>query len=356
LTLVAILAVVTASGHAGTIRHDVMDEVYLNFGLSFGNVGQVAFSTDSGNYLGSGTLIAPQWVLTAGHVVEDATQWTFYLGGNAYSARPGNLVAHPGWDGDLLSGYDIGLAKLDAPVDVQAMGISPADLYTGSSELGNVGTSVGFGRTGTGLTGAVTYDGRKRAGQNVIDEFYEPLPPGETPRILLSDFDSGSWFDNVLSGQRQPLNLEYLIAPGDSGGPVFIPGGDGWVLAGVHSFVMGLDGYANSDYGDISGHTRVSAFDDWIGYVTMPIPGDANLDGLVDTQDFAILKYYCGRTDAGWTEADFNDDHMVDTQDFTILKAYMGETGSSLVSVPEPATLLLLGAAVPVLLKSRRRS
>lgn len=265
------------SASAGTIRHDGIDDVYLNFGSTFRNVGQVEFSIGASGYLASGTLISPDWVLTAAHVVDGATQWTFLLEGNTYTADPANLVAHPSWDGGLLSGYDIGLAKLDTPVDVAGLGISPAVRYAGSKELGQVGTAAGYGMTGTGLTGAEIFDGRKRAGQNVIDEFYQSLVPGEAPRILLSDFDSGSRWDNTLPGRRTPKDLEYLIAPGDSGGGLFVPTGDGWLLAGVHSFIMGLDGNPDSDYGDISGHTRVSVFNDWIDEVAAlaapPEPG-----------------------------------------------------------------------------------
>jgi hypothetical protein len=34
-----------------------------------------------------------------------------------------------------------------------------------------VGTAVGYGMTGTGLSGSVTLDGKKRGEQNVIDQF-----------------------------------------------------------------------------------------------------------------------------------------------------------------------------------------
>ncbi len=268
------LACAAAVAKVGTIRHDVDDAVYVNLGATFANVGQVAFSDAEGDWLGSGTLIAPQWVLTAGHVVERATAWNFTIGGNTYTAAPDSLVPHPQWDGDLFGGYDIGLARLDAPVT----GVIPAVRYTGSAELGQVGTAAGFGKTGTGQTGATTYDGIKRAGQNVIDDFHEP---GQ--RILLSDFDSGEWLDNTLwSGSAVPRDLEYLIAPGDSGGGLFVPdpGGAGWLLAGVHSFVMAGDLTPDSDYGDISGHTRVSVFNDWIDAVTeatIPEPFSASM-------------------------------------------------------------------------------
>ena len=85
------------------------------------------------------------------------------------------------------------------------------------------------------------------------------------------------------------------------------------------------------------------------------IQGDANVDGVVDGQDFTILKSTFG--DAGaWGGGDFNGDGLVDGQDFTILKAHFGEgTPSGGATVPEPAalTLLGLGACLPLL---RRRT
>ena len=60
------------------------------------------------------------------------------------------------------------------------------------------------------------------------------------------------------------LPLEGLIAPGDSGGGLFITTRNGTYLAGVNSFVGSDVGTPNSAYGDFSGHTRVSAFANWI--------------------------------------------------------------------------------------------
>jgi hypothetical protein len=114
---------------------------------------------------------------------------------------------------------------------------------------------VGYGATGTGATGDVTFDGLKRAGQNMIDAV--AITPGKENRILLSDFDSGLASDNSY-GSAVPHALEAMIAPGDSGGGLFIPcGSAGYAddcLAGITSFGWGrLDGDPNSDFGDVGG-------------------------------------------------------------------------------------------------------
>jgi hypothetical protein len=119
--------------------------------------------------------------------------------------------------------------------------------------------------TGTGSTGAITFDGLKRAGENMVDAVYRT--PGSSDRILLADFDSGSSSDNSF-GSRSPLAYESLIAPGDSGGGLFeLINGQNF-LTGITSFGWGrLDGDPNSDYGDVAGWTRVTYFNSWIDSV-----------------------------------------------------------------------------------------
>src|SRR5208283_4095111 len=65
-------------------------------------------------------------------------------------------------------------------------------------------------------------------------------------------------------GCSHSLPLEGLIAPGDSGGGLFITTSTGTYLAGVNSFVGSDSNLPNSMYGNFSGHTRVSAYSDWI--------------------------------------------------------------------------------------------
>ena len=240
---------------AGTIRSDRPDSLYQDLAASpgYAGVGQFIGTTSNSSFAASGTLIAPDWVLTAAHVVDQATSLTFKIGGNSYAGS--TWAYHSKWTGDLAAGYDIGLVKLSS-----VPGIAPAARYTGSSELGAVGTSAGYGMTGTGLTGAITFDSVKRAGQNVIDRYYS----NRSNRIVISDFDNPNRPSDSAFGSSSPLDLEYLIAPGDSGGGLFVDLGSGPRLAGVHSFGTALDGLINSDYGDISGHTRVSVFNSWI--------------------------------------------------------------------------------------------
>ena len=61
--------------------------------------------------------------------------------------------------------------------------------------------------------------------------------------------------------------------------------------------------------------------------INVNIPGDANSDGIVDSQDFTVLKANFGGA-GGWAQGDYNGDGLTDSQDFTILKANFGSTGA----------------------------
>lgn len=326
LVAAAVLAVnVATTALGGTIRDDRSDQLYLDLAAQskYNSVGLIQISTLTGNYLGSGTLISDQWVLTAGHMVYDATSLSFTVGGSTYTSS--QWMAYSKYNGDLLAGYDIGLAKLDSAV----VGINPAERYTGSDELGMVGTMVGYGMTGTGLTGAVDFDWQKRAGQNVLDVLYKKGgKPKDAPRILLSDFDNPNDAGDNAYGSATPLDLEYSPAPGDSGGGVFIEVGGLTLLAGVHSFGASYDGDTNSDYGDVMGNIRVSEFNAWI---------DDILAGNTDSGGKGNKGGNGGNNGGGPKNRE------------------LGPIVSNAV-IPEPGTLALLafGAGVAGLLRRRR--
>ena len=79
----AATAVAAADARAGSIRHDRDNADYVNLGNEsrYASVGSVTWLF--GLARGSGTLISPRWVLTAGHVVDSAGARTFRAGGTA---------------------------------------------------------------------------------------------------------------------------------------------------------------------------------------------------------------------------------------------------------------------------------
>ncbi len=253
---------------ASTIRHDRSDADYLSL-AQLPEYASVGTFVNSWGRTGSGVLIAPDWVLTGGHMLTLASSGTFTINGTPYASI--QLFTHPNWrTGSEFAGYDFGLVQLSSPV----LGVTPALLYSGSGERGQMGTFVGFGMTGTGLTGyQPPPDNQRRAFQNLIDGDFG------TPDVLL-----GSDFDNPLStadsdfGDPSPLDFEGMVAPGDSGGGVFLTWNAETYLAGVISFVAARDGQPNADYGDVAGFGRVSAVLPWIqGTSGLPEPAASGL-------------------------------------------------------------------------------
>ncbi len=270
------------SAMAGIIRHDTPDSWYTNFAKdpAFSGVGLIAFDTEDSSYTCSGTVIHKNWVLTAGHCVNDAKAMSFYLpdetGWRFYDSD--SWVAHEKFsDTGLLDGWDIGLMHFEADLDV-----TPAQLYRGNAELLSPLASVGFGVTGDGYTGFDHIDYTRRAGTNFIDDLWSL--DGNGDQIIWADFDHpddpsynlfdypGFAFDDLASV------LEIMAAPGDSGGGVFIEEAGGVYLAGVHSFGGDYNGDGIWGYGDFYGSTRVSSFLGWIdSKINVNVPEPAGM-------------------------------------------------------------------------------
>ena len=289
-----------------------------------------------------------------------------------------------------------------------------------------VGTYVGYGIGGDGLTGGLAgTDKVKRAGWNHIAQAGgNLLGTTFTNRVLLADFDKP---DSPLSTVADPAystfsgqlqTREYMIATGDSGGGMFIDVGGQTYLAAVHSAGLGFDpGGSNGisfDYGDILVSTRVEPALSWIPnhvnlggdlnnddfvnaldidtlYAIEPntVPpanakfdldgnalvnladvdllvnnifgteyGDANLDGMINLTDFNALAANFKQV-GGWAQGDFNGSGFIDMDDFNILSLNFGfgvseDLGElSLLALPEPASIALLGLGAVALLRRR---
>lgn len=233
LTTLIILAMAPIAALGGiVIRHDRPDDRYRQLGERYPAV-------SSFGRAGTATLIAPQWVLSAAHVVAGMRRGaTISFTGQSYEID--RTVIHPEWK--EMGPKDIALVRLTKPVaDVPVMPI-----YTERDESGAQIIFVGDGGTGTGLTGPQRpEDGLKRGATNVVDSA------------------DAEWLYFTFDAPPGGTELEGISGPGDSGGPAILERNGKSFVVGVS--VFGRPGEkGRGTYGAQEGYTRVSSHADWI--------------------------------------------------------------------------------------------
>jgi hypothetical protein len=101
--------------------------------------------------------------------------------------------------------------------------------------------------------------------------------------------------------------------------------------------------------------------------VMFTLLGDANLDGVVNSEDFTPFSQHLGLS-GGWDDGDFNYDGTVNAEDFTLFSHNLGQSatlaggalqanGLSLANVPEPMSAgTMVMAGFGMFRRRRRRS
>ncbi|MES2661000.1 MAG: trypsin-like serine protease [Verrucomicrobiota bacterium] len=268
---------------ASTILHTVDAQAYRDEAALYPSVGKV---TGSG-FSGSGVMLSDRWVLTAGHVSQGKQSGDiFNVGGVSYTIA--SSITHPGYSTSGASySNDIGLLYLSAPVT----GASATEMFRfdqPASILGREATYVGYGFTGTGLTGAQVPI-ELRAFTNLI-EFYGSQY-GLTTTSFVSDFDNPTGTSNRQDSNPVATRLEGAVAPGDSGGGVFTMVNGVPYLIGINSYSGAVSAAtSNSKYGGLSGAVDLQQFYPWIfdqtGIAAIPEPGSLWICALASLLGF----------------------------------------------------------------------
>jgi len=202
----------------------------------------------------TGTLIAPDVVLTAGHC--EALHTRVFVGNDLTKKgkqfRVSKHVRHPGFDGTLNN--DLMLLILEKKID----GVTPRTIASSAVIDGAAaGRVVGFGTTDLAGT----------AGNGIKRQTDVPIVSVSCVGTVKGKDD-----DSVYGCHRgreivagKPLLL-HDTCKGDSGGPFFVSDGKGgWLLAGVTS--RGTD-LAKTMCGDGGLYVRVDQYQEWIKSVT----------------------------------------------------------------------------------------
>ena len=166
--------------------------------------------------------------------------------------------------------------------------------------------------------------------RNGIIQFCDDCIGGQTP----GDFN--------MDGSLDCADIDALVAAVANGSTeiAFDLDGDGQITMGDVDRWLIVGGAANESV------TGGNPF----------LPGDGNLDGVVDVSDFNIWNGRKFTSTAAWCSGDFNADGVIDVSDFNIWNGRKFTSSSDLAVVPEPSRslVILMGLAFLRFVTDRR--
>ena len=240
ICLILLSVIFTQSTPAIVIRHDRKDAQYIKLGKKYESAYCRINIPDGG-----GSLIAPEWILTAAHIATEIKSFPHKVQcGNSF-VEVEKVFINPGYI-ETIGRNDIALLKLVKPVK----NIKPVPIYTEKDEAMQTAILLGHFTTGNGKTGP--------------DKTLKMTLRGATNRIEKTN-DFWLYFNFDSPDSPGVTDLEGTPGAGDSGTPAYLNVGGKLYVAGIGS--RSLDTNKNGiepDYGDTDLYTRVSSYSEWI--------------------------------------------------------------------------------------------
>ncbi len=257
---------------------------------------------------------------------------------------------------NLNASANLGLGSFNLTVGSMS-GAGAINLSNRTLTLGTDGTSTTYAgaitgasgsalvKTGSGkltLTNSVNVMGNVAVNGGAIDL--------DDNALIIHSGDVGSWNGSTYTG------LSGLIRSGRNEGTW---DGTGIITSRPNAASnFTTIGIATADEAGAAGGTfagvSVASGDLLIAYT---YAGDANLDGVINSDDYALIDFFAGTNQPTYYRGDFNYDGSINADDYSLIDFNLAHQSgpASLTAVPEPGGMIGICGLLPALYRRRRR-